>query len=404
MAAPLMDTQSCRTFWEQAILKNLHFWQDYLTRHSSDTPALEQEWEGLVKGIFLGLKLEPGWSHVYELITALAGFMERRGYWDVWQEVLSQALMVAPQAGDAAGEVTLAALLARLSQRQGRYADMIAGYRRVIRLARRQGDRFNEARACTNLGYFYIEHGRWQRAEVLCCYALKVFEELDSDHGRAHTENHLGVLYTWQSRWEEAEQHLQRACAIWQVMGDSHGLMRGLTNLSTLCIHAQRPDEALIYLKKVLDQAQLTGEEAELGQVYMNMGLAYNLKHNYTWAETYTRRAEDIFQRYTNIAGLTDVQENLGIIYLAQQRWSEAIVYLQSALTNWRALKHKHDELFTLINLAESERHRDNQEQANFWLKEAEKRLERYPQVGRYLQLQDRLNKIRQNLKEVAPS
>lgn len=404
MAAPLMDTQSCRLFWEQAILKNLHFWQVYLTRHSNDMPALEQEWEGLIKGIFLGLKLEPGWPHVYELITALAGFMERRGYWDVWREVLSRALATAPQAGDAAGEVTLAALLARLSQRQGRYTEMIAGYRRVIRLARQQGDRFNEARACTNLGYFYIEHGRWQRAEVLCCYALLVFEQLDSDHGRAHTENHLGVLYTWQGWWAEAEQHLQRACAIWEAMEDSHGLMRGLTNLSTLCIHAQHPDEALIHSKKVLDQAHLTGEEAELGQIYLNMGLAYNLKHDYTWAETYTHQAETIFQRYTNIAGLADVQENLGVIYLAQQRWSEAIVYLQAALTNWRVLKHRHDELLTLIYLAEGEWQRNNQERANFWQKEAQKQLERYPQAGQYLQLQDRLNKMRQNLKEVAPS
>lgn len=398
MVIPLTDAKRCCDFLDQAILKNLYFWQSYLARHSSDTPALEQEWEGLVKGIFMGLRLEPGWSHVYEIITALTGFMERQGYWDVWREVLSRALTTAPLANDAAGEVTLAALLARLSQRQGHYAEMITGYRRVIRLARRQGDRFNEARACTNLGYFYIEHGRWQRAEVLCCYALQVFEQLNSDHGRAHTENHLGVLYTWQSRWDEAEQHLQRACAIWQAMGDQHGLMRGFTNLGLLYIYMKRPDEALFYSEKALNQTRLIGEKLELGEIYLNMGLAYNLKQEFGLAESYTHQAEAIFRQYSNLNGLTNVLENLGEIYRDQQRWLEAIKHLESALEGWRALNNKHDEIQALIHLAEVELSRGNFKKARRWLEEANSQIQRYPQAKHYRQLNDQLNKIRRGL------
>jgi tetratricopeptide (TPR) repeat protein len=175
-------------------------------------------------------------------------------------------------------------------------------------------------------------------------------------------------------------------------------------NLGMLYIQLEQPDEALFYSKKALDQTRLIGEEAELGQVYLNMGLAYNLKHDFAQAETYTRQAETIFRRYGNTAGLTDAQENWGVIYLTQQHWSEAIVYLQAALTNWRALKHKHDELFTLIYLAEAEWHSGNPKRAHLWLKEAEKQLKRYPQAGRYLRLLDRLNKIRSKLNEATPS
>lgn len=402
MVTPLTDAKSCCDFLEQAILKNLYFWQSYLARHSSDTPALEQEWEGLVKGIFMGLRLEPGWSHVYKLITALAGFMERQGYWDVWREVLSRALTTAPLANDAAGEVTLAALLARLSQRQGRYAEMIAGYRRVMRLARRQGDRFNEARACTNLGYFYIEHGRWQRAEVLCCYALQVFEQLNSDHGRAHTENHLGVLYTWHSRWAEAEQHLHRACAIWQASGDSHGLMYGFMNLGTLYIKREYPNEALFYSKKALEQANLIGDELEIGRIYVNMGLAYSLQGELTTAEVYTRQAEAICKHFFNLHGLTDVLENLGLIYRAQQRWSEAIEHLERALQGWRTLNNKQDEVQTLIHLAECELAKGNQWGTKRWLKKAEDQLRENPETRRYYQLPEQLNKIRRSLRNTS--
>jgi hypothetical protein len=59
----------------------------------------------------------------------------------------------------------------------------------------------NTTAACRNF---------WQRDKVLCCHALEIFEALDSDHGRAHTENHLGVLHYRRREWEQAEQHLNR--------------------------------------------------------------------------------------------------------------------------------------------------------------------------------------------------
>jgi tetratricopeptide (TPR) repeat protein len=198
------------------VLANAQYWQEYVTRRSTDIAALDHERDCILKAISFALDLEVAWPCVYKVIVTFSSFMEKRGYWESWNRLLTQALTIAQQIEDMTGATTLSTLLARLLQRQSRIRHAIAQHRRTIRLARQTGNRFEEARACTNLGYLYIEQDQWYRAEVLCCHALKIFEAIDSDHGRAHTENHLGILYTRQCLWDKGEQHLEKACAIWQ--------------------------------------------------------------------------------------------------------------------------------------------------------------------------------------------
>jgi Flp pilus assembly protein TadD len=99
--------------------------------------------------------------------------MERRGLWNVWNSMLRRAIQMADFVGDEVASVNLSALLARLLFQQSYFTEASHTYRQTIRLARKTRDKFNEARACSNLGYYYAENGQWYRAEVLCCYALK---------------------------------------------------------------------------------------------------------------------------------------------------------------------------------------------------------------------------------------
>jgi tetratricopeptide (TPR) repeat protein len=267
-------------------------------------------------------------------------------------------------------------------------------------LARRLGDRFNEGRACTNLGYFFIERGYWQRAELLCCHALRIFEELGSEHGRAHTENHLGLLYTRLCRWAEARQHLEQACAIWQAMDDHHGLAYGFMNLGTLYADMEYPDESLQYSNKALDQANLVREELLLGLITINIGLAYKLKGELSTAELYSRKAEAIFERRSNSFELAHVWENLGTIYIEQQRWPEAHWHLQAALETWRRLGQKSGEIQTMLHLSRYELARGHQEEARAWLMEAERQFNQHDRTGLYHQLRIQANKIRRSLTE----
>lgn len=395
----LIETPDYTGFFCRRILTNIQYWRDFVANSAADIAALDNEREGIVRAIIFALDLEGlAWSSVRKLIEIFAPYMERRGHWEIWHHVLRRAVQVAERVGEGAGVVNLSMLLARLSFRQSRFKEAVSHYRSTIRTAHQIGDRFNEARACSNLGYHYSDKGYWYRAEVLCCHALHLFQEMDNSHGLAHTENHLGLLYIWLGRWDQASRHLERACAIWQERGDQHGLMYGFMNLGLLYVKMEQPVEGLSYSTKALHQAMLAGEELEIGKIYMNMGLAYLLEAEFDQAESYTRQAETIFRRFFNLAGTADVLENLGILYLEQQRWSQALECLENAVKLWQALHNKHDEAQTLLHLGRCELAQGNQHQAGFWLKEVERLLSRHPYAGRYCQLSLQIEDFRRSL------
>lgn len=380
------------------VVTNLSYWQAYVAAQATDIAALDRGRERILTAIAYAFNLAETWPTVRSLIETLVAYMERRGYWDAWQAILTKAIEVAQQVDDRAGEVLLLALLARLFQRQSHFEQAINCYRQTIRLARRIGERYNEARACSNLGYLYCEKSQWWRAEVLCCHALTIFEQLGSQHGQAHTENHLGILYTRQAQWDKARQHLECACSIWQAMGDDHGLVYGYDNLGRLFNELEQPDEAFAWLQKALDQAKLVGEEALAGSIHLNMGNALRLKGEFAAAKAHCWQAKAIFQRFANSLDLALTLDNLGLIYLDQKEWLDADLYLQNALQAWRDLKNNHNEIRTIIYLVEYELARGNQQRAATWLNEGEWLLSGYDPIGKYRQLHMQLNRFRRSL------
>lgn len=396
----LTNTQTRNHFFQQTILANLHYWQGWLADKIGDTTALDRERNGLIRAISFALDLDEAWGATYELIDIIAPYMERRGYWDTWNWVLSRAIGVAQKKDDVTQLATLYHLLARLLGRQSRFRESVAYYRRAIQLSRQIGDRFAEGRACTNLGFFYIEQGNWYRAEVLCCHALDIFERIDNNHGRAHTENHLGILYTRQRQWEKARQHLERACTIWQSMGDGHGLMYGFMNLGLLYNEMEQPNEALSYSEKALYQAKLTGEELEIGNIYNNMGIAYRLRGEPAKAEAYARRAEAIFRRFSNVLGLAQVRTNLGLTDLDQEKWEEANLHLEAALKTWRNLENKYGEIRAMCYLIEYELARGNRSGAAKRLSKVEQLIGQDEGDVRHHHLHSRLTEYRRSLTE----
>ena len=375
MAADVEDagTKSYANFFQRRVVKSAQHWQTYVAEKQADPAALEQGQAQILRAISFSLTSPAAWPAARQLIESYASYMERRGYWDAWRDILTQAITAAQQHEDTAGHVTLIALRARLLQRQSRYREAVRAYRRVIRLARRTNNRFEEARACSNLGYLYIDTiGRWWRAEVLSCQALAIFEALDSDHGRAHTENHLGVLYIRRRWWAEAEIHLKQACALWQTTGDDHSLIYGFENLGMLYYETERPKEALLYLNKALYQAKLTNAVTEFGTIWNSIALVYRQDGNLKQAKAYAKQAETIFQRFSGTVGLAQVWGNLGMIYLYQHKWTKAKKFLQDSLTLFHSLSNLDGEIQALTDMIEFEFARGDKIQTSFRLNQLE--------------------------------
>jgi len=344
------DPQLRLSFFERQVMREVTYWGEQTAVKTIEVGTLDRERENILKAIGFGLAVSPSlaatlWPATRHLIVAFAPYMERRGLWDAWHTVLERAIAAAQQVADVAGEITLTAFLARLSQRQSRGADVVLYYRRVIRLARRTDNRFELARACSNLGFYFVEHERWWRSEVLGCHALALFKDLNSQHGQAHTHNHLGVLYTRQKRWTEAEGHLLQACSIWRTMSDEYNLAAfGLLNLGVLYVDQKKPKEAITSLDVAYHKAKLLGETTMVGRILQNMALAQRLQGAFTDAETLALQAEQIAQKYHDTLQLAFVWHNLGLIYIQTRQTGQASEYIGRALQMYRQLGSHYGE------------------------------------------------------------
>lgn len=370
MVLTLDTPQDRRAYFSRCVGTSMAYWLNYLAQHNDNIDALDSEWEAMAKVVGLALCAPSHWGQVYKLSTILAEFMERRGYWDASHMVLVQALDTAERVGDAEKAIELSLLLARLAQRQGNVPTMVRQYRHTLQLTRQFKDRFNEGRVLTNLGFFYVEYGAWYRAEVLCCYALEIFNDIDSNYGRAHTYNHLGLLYTQQGHWEQAQQHLEQACQIWRNDNDKFGLMRGLINLGVLHIWLEQGRVAIIASEEALTLATEFGDELARGKLYSNLGLAYALVGDFVQANAAIQQNQIIVRKLDNPIELTTMKENTAIIAMRQQDWETAYRLLLQVLDDWRSLSHHNNAIVALTGLVECAWGQGNREQARIWLTE----------------------------------
>jgi tetratricopeptide (TPR) repeat protein len=331
-------------YFQDRIMRGLEYWRDHPAIRELKVAILDGERETILTVIGLGLEFPPAWFLVKQLIVALTPYMERRGHWDGWHGVLQKAIAAAQRADDVGSEITLTALLARLSQRMSRPADVVTYYRRAMRLARQTGNRFEEARTCSNLGYLYIDSGHWWRSEVLSCHALSLFNALASAHGQAHTHNHLGVLYTRQKQWRKAERHLLDAYELWNRTNDQHGLMSIHGNLGRLYNDMEQPLDAIAHLKLALDCASTTGDESTSGTLLINIAVGYMKQGNVELAYQYAHDAEHILSKFSDELQLAYVWHQRSLFHLRNDRLLDANHDKTRALTVYRRFRLLSDE------------------------------------------------------------
>ncbi|MEW5957846.1 MAG: tetratricopeptide repeat protein [Chloroflexota bacterium] len=386
--APLTSTQNVPFLFQQRVLLNVRYWQRFVTAKKGDVAGLDCERERIVTAIAFGLDQAEARGEALALLKDYSPHLEWRGFWEDWGRLLNRASESAWQAGDTAAGIILTIQRARLAQGQGNLEAAIDHYRQAVRLARRIDQRYQQARAYSNLGYLYIQQGHFWRAEVLCGAALHIFEAFDNDHGRAHTENHLGLLYLELTQWDQARQHLERACTIWRSMNDPCGLLFGQINLGFLYIEMGEPDQALPCFEKARQLAQQTGAELELGQIYRDLGVVYRLKGDPIQAEAYARQAEQIFRRFSSLRKLSSVWNNLGLAYLDQGKWADARRYFDASLEIRHKLKLEYEKMRNLVYLIEYDLARGNWDQAVKKLYELESlhSTGQSPRLTRYLQ------------------
>lgn len=366
------------TIFLRNINKSLSYWltwlemlrqKNYQKDQSSIVLCLDQARTTIVKTITIAVDFkEVPLKSIIRLVEAFSSYMEMRGHWQTWSQVLEKVLERARSDQDIKNHVFLTVLHARLLFRQSKLQESVRSYKKALLHARKINDIKIVAQVCSNLGFYYIGRGFLIRAEFLCCHAYKIFEELQDAHGLAHTANHLGLLHMKRGMWPLAQVSLEQACKIWSVTGDKYGLINGHLNLGLLYCEMKSFTKAKMSLNEALECAELLGAEATTGIIYLNLGNVFRYEGDLTMAEIHYHRAGRIFEKHSMISNTAIIQGNMGLIYSERKQWAEAEICLRHAMQLWQKTNNRYEEIKTMGNFSYYEITKGNSLEAKGWL------------------------------------
>lgn len=223
-------------------------------------------------------------AHATHLARTITGFLERRGLWNTWVEVMRTAAECCERSGDLPGQVMAHRYRAHALARQQRLDEALAEAEHALDLAVSSGDqvtqawcqrmvgfvlarqerlkesyehdllasdlfkaaghRTGQALALNSLGWLHAStFGEYDQAVTYCREAQRLYQEVDHQLGEAATWDHLGYAYRGLADYGQAISCYQRALALYRELNDLYYQALMLQNLGDVQ-HETGDDEA----------------------------------------------------------------------------------------------------------------------------------------------------------------
>jgi tetratricopeptide (TPR) repeat protein len=254
---------------------------------------------------------------------------------DRYQEAIDyreRALEIAREVGDRASEGTGLGGLGASYSSLGRYQQAIDYYEQALEIAREVGDRVNEGEWLGFLGGGYSGLGRYQQAIDYYEQALEIAREI-GDRGREGAWlGGLGSGYSSLGRYQQAIDYYEQALEIAREIGDrvrEEDSLSGLGNTYSVLGQSSRAigyyEQALEIARAIGSQANESSELANLGALHADLGNAGRAKECYEHA---LASARTIGAREMEAVSLI----LLGILFVKQGEWNKAQQHLNHAI------------------------------------------------------------------------
>ncbi|ADB31372.1 transcriptional regulator, SARP family [Kribbella flavida DSM 17836] len=218
----------------------------------------EEEWTNLVALVEQAARREFD-THATQLARTITGFLERRGLWSTWVDVMATAVRACERSGDRAGQVMARRYRAHALARQQRLDEARVEAETALELAKHDrvaqawcermlafvlaqqdrlkesfehdliasnlfkaaGHRTGQALALNSLGLLHASaFGEYEQALQNCREAQRLYQEVGHKLGEAATWDHLGYTYRAQSSHQDAISCYQKALALYRDLND----------------------------------------------------------------------------------------------------------------------------------------------------------------------------------------
>lgn len=356
---------------KQVVQANARYWLNLLKKVSGQELLKEGQLRGAAVALNATLTVPELWSLTKDLTLALHPHMEQRGYWSDWDAYLQILVAHAGQQGDGRTEAELLLRRGVIQRQRGEFRNAERSYSRALMSYRHLGDPHGRAQVFHCLGDACRLQGKFWRAEVLCCAAVKILEAGNEIDELANAENRLALTYFDQRRFSDAAPHLLRAEALWRQVGNPYGLAKALHNLGELHRRSGDLAKALAYLDQAVQAYLAVGDEIYVARTRLNIGNVYLHQSDLAQAETVYLEAETVLRNAGDSLDLAGARLNLGIVYTRLGNWDEAEACFKRSLEQWRSREDVYWQADTLGEMSVLYRMRGDQLMARSVLDEA---------------------------------
>ena len=340
--AALTSVEARRDLFRQHVLRSGDFAVRYSRERRHDDEALARQRDNILQAMDACERYAAASQTVVDIALSLHDHMERRGHWAVWEKHLERAVAASRKVGNARVEGTLLNHLGEIRRDKGRWASALALHEEALRIFERLQDETGRARSHQHLGCSWWLRGRWDRASEHFEVALSIAQGLDEEGpDLVDLYRDLGRLSSYEGKWEEALGYLRRAAQMASRLGDAFRQIRACNSMGYA--HWRRGEwaEARRVLQWAMEAAEQRSYETRAAIACNNMAAVLLSQGAWEEALAYLKRDLKIVERIGAVHLAAHAYDDMGEAYRQAGQWREAWQYLERSA----AIKRQLDDL-----------------------------------------------------------
>jgi len=245
---------------------------------------------------------------------------------------LEQALALAGQHGDHAGEATALHLLGTVIHFLGKHRAGRDHLERALKIRRDVGDRPGAAISLTNLVGIYYGLGNLGRAKASSEQALEIHRAIGDRRGEAHALTNLASIHLNLGNLRAAREGSERAHALYRAVGDRGGEALVAGNLGLILSALGKSEDARRYCQEALAIGREIGDRRGEGYSLTYLAMALESAGDLEGAAATYEQALQLRREIDHDAAAMDDVAGLARVALEQGRLSDAVGYVEETL------------------------------------------------------------------------
>ena len=175
-------------------------------------------------------------------------------------------------------------LIVKIHNHANQINDGIIATRRILNLAKEEGDSIEIAKAYNFYGIFKRKIGEGDSSLYFKIESIKINKKLKNEKALAYNYTSLGIYHYDNGNLDTAFSYLRKSLQIRKSLKLIPQTIESYNNIGYLFLMSEIADSAIIYFQKSIELCVKYGKKSNLHILYKNLSTAYKLSGNHELA------------------------------------------------------------------------------------------------------------------------